>query len=190
MLLRLLRYGLARRRCRQITGQHRHQSKVINRYHNSLEGIKIPLLDLSIAKIRFNNFIFPNISYLNNGVWHIFGGKFDHISAALFERHEHFDIFVATGFVAVTIECRAFLQQQQHPCKMRMPKSDHQRIFACQQVKSILTINNNQWARSQIAFGFCAFKDQPLVWLKNSLIINFNRNIFNEFKIHKEKSNL
>jgi hypothetical protein len=127
MLLRLLRYGLARRRCRQITGQHCHQSKVINRYHNSLGGIRIPLLDLYIAKIRLN--------YLNNGVWHIFGCEFDQISAALFERHEHFDIFVATGFVAVTIECRAFLQQQQHPCKMRMPKSDHQRIFACQQVK-------------------------------------------------------
>jgi hypothetical protein len=52
-------------------------------------------------------------------VWHVPFRKFDRISAALLERHEHFNVFMMTRFVIVAAAFQTFFQQQQHPCKRK-----------------------------------------------------------------------
>jgi hypothetical protein len=58
-------------------------------------------------------------AHLNDGVWHVPFRKFDRISAALLERHEHFNVFMMTRFVIVAAAFQTFFQQQQHPCKRK-----------------------------------------------------------------------
>jgi len=106
---KLMRYGQG---CRQITGQHCDQSKVVNRYNNSLK-----IYSVISRWLQVNRFSIFSAVHLYDGVRHILLRKFDRISAALLECHKYFNVFMVTRFVIVAIAFQTFFQQQQHPCK-------------------------------------------------------------------------
>lgn len=82
---------------------------------------------------------------------HIFGGEFDHVSAALFESQQHFHIFMMAGFVVVATVGQTFLQQQQHPWKKGFQTH-------LNRTKSLILSLYNQWRSKDVEWVLHLFQ--------------------------------